>query len=131
MPAWPAIVVAGGALLAGLVVLAATQLRRMARLASRVALLESRSDALRRDLEAVGAGSLAALERLDAVEPALERLADRLGPLELGSAGRSYDLAIEAASRGAARDDLVSRFGLSPGEADLVLALHRPRPGGR
>lgn len=114
----------GGLPLAGLILLWVVQSRRSGRLESRVARLEAASAALRRDLEAVGAGGLAALERLDRLEPVV----DRLGSPALGPDGRGYDLAIEAAARGAGRDELMSRFGLSAGEADLVLAMHRPRP---
>jgi hypothetical protein len=120
--------VLGGLLLAGLVLLWVVQSRRSGRLESRVAGLEAASVALRRDLEAVGAGGLAALERLDRLEPVVEHLGDRLESPALGPDGRGYDLAIEAAARGAGRDELMSRFGLSAGEADLVLAMHRPRP---
>lgn len=126
MSAEPAWVVAGVLALAAavaVVVLAGHARRLAARLGAQQAELE----ALRRDIEAVGHGSLAALERLDRAEPTLEQLADRVGAVELTLPARPYEQAVEAARRGAGRDELVGRLRLTPAEADLILAIHRPR----
>jgi hypothetical protein len=118
---------------AGLALVGLLGVGAIAFLAGRVRGLRRRLDAqeqvlasLRGDLEAIGSGSLQALQRLDRVEPALERLAERVGTVELGNAP-GYEQAIEAASRGASAADLTGRYGLSAGEADLVVAVHRPR----
>lgn len=111
-----------------LVILVLWQLTRLAALKRRLQLVETQLGAVRTDLEAVGTGSLAALERLDQLEPVTERLAERVGLVESSTQGRSYEQAVEAARRGATREHLVDRLGLTPAEADLVLAVHRP-PG--
>jgi hypothetical protein len=51
-------------------------------------------------------------------------LADRLAAVELLTAGRSYDQAIDWVRRGAKPEALTQNFGLSRGEAELVTALH-------
>lgn len=102
------------------------QLARLAALKRRLLALESQLGAVRTDLEAVGTGSLTALERLDQLEPVTERLVERVGLVESSTQGRSYEQAVEAARRGATREHLVDRLGLTPAEADLVLAVHRP-----
>ena len=57
----------------------------------------------------------------------LGRLGERLGQLELATETRSYEQAITSAERGEERARLISCFGLTEGEADLVTLLHGDR----
>jgi len=57
----------------------------------------------------------------------LGRLGERLGQLELATETRSYEQAITSAERGEQRARLISCFGLTEGEADLVTLLHGDR----
>ena len=52
------------------------------------------------------------------------RLGERLGQLELAMETQSYEQAIVGAERGEESARLISCFGLTEGEADLVLLLH-------
>ena len=52
------------------------------------------------------------------------RLGERLGQLELATEVRSYEQAIGSAERGEESSRLISCFGLTEGEADLVTLLH-------
>jgi hypothetical protein len=52
------------------------------------------------------------------------RLGERLGQLELATESRSYEQAIGCAEKGEESARLKSCFGLTEGEADLVLLLH-------
>ena len=52
------------------------------------------------------------------------RLGERLGQLELATEVRSYEQAIGSAERGEESARLISCFGLTEGEADLVTLLH-------
>lgn len=124
-PVW--IGVGAGFLAAGIaIVLLLAWIRRLGRrLDEQAAELE----VLRRDLEAVGNGGLAALERLDRAEPAVEQLAERIGAVELSLPARPYEQAAEAARQGAGREELVDRLRLTEAEADLILAIHRPKAG--
>ena len=54
----------------------------------------------------------------------LNRLGERLGQLELAVEARSYEQAIGSAERGEESARLISCFGLTEGEADLVTLLH-------
>ena len=94
------------------------------RLRRDLALAEARIAALRSDLEAIGAGSLEALERVQRAEGQLRQVGGRLGLVEARSEGRSYEQAIQALKEGAGAGELVTRFGLSRGEADLLARLH-------
>lgn len=105
--------------------LTAWQLRR---LRGRLAALERRLGQVREDLDAVGAGGLDALGRLDRAEPALAALADRLGLVESRADGGAYDRAIAAARAGASAADLQRNHGLNPAEAGLIVAVHGRRP---
>jgi hypothetical protein len=93
----------------------------------RAAVLEDQVRRLREDVDAVGAGSLDALARLDRAEPALETLRDRVGAVELRTDGGSYDRAIAAARAGASAADLERNLGLKPTEAGLIVAVHGKR----
>ena len=52
------------------------------------------------------------------------RLGERLGQLELAMETQSYEQAIVGAERGEESARLISCFGLTEGEADLVMLLH-------
>jgi hypothetical protein len=52
------------------------------------------------------------------------RLGERLGQLELATEARSYEQAIGHAERGEDSTRLISCFGLTEGEAELVTLLH-------
>jgi hypothetical protein len=54
----------------------------------------------------------------------LSRLSERLGQLELATESRSYEQAIGCAEKGEEPARLISCFGLTEGEADLVMLLH-------
>jgi hypothetical protein len=57
----------------------------------------------------------------------LSRLGERLGQLELTTEARSYEQAIGCAERGEEAERLISCFGLTEGEANLVTLLHGDR----
>src|SRR5262245_26453104 len=57
----------------------------------------------------------------------LSLLAQRLGQLELAVESRSYEQAIGCAERGEEAERLISCFGLTEGEANLVTLLHGER----
>ena len=69
-------------------------------------------------------------ERLRKLDQASSQLNDRLGQLEIRGDGRPYDHAIALVRHGADADRLVSHFGLSRGEADLVSLVHGQRKAG-
>jgi hypothetical protein len=54
----------------------------------------------------------------------LGRIGERLGQIELATESRSYEQAIGCAERGEETAKLISCFGLTEGEADLVMLLH-------
>lgn len=93
----------------------------------RIAVLEDSVRRLREDTDAVGAGGLEALARLDRAEPALAALADRIGAVELRADTGSYDRAIAGAKAGADAVELQRAHGLSPAEAGLIVAVHGRR----
>lgn len=57
----------------------------------------------------------------------LGRVGERVGQLELAIEARSYEQAIGCAERGEVAARLISCFGLTEGEADLVTLLHGDR----
>lgn len=67
-------------------------------------------------------------DKLGRLDFRIEALQRRLDCLEIQPQGRAFDEAISMVERGASQDSLVSSFGLSPGEADLVARMHRRRP---
>jgi hypothetical protein len=52
------------------------------------------------------------------------KLGERLGQLELATESRSYEQAIDCAEKGEETSRLKSCFGLTEGDADLVMLLH-------
>ena len=82
---------------------------------------KARSEGLERKLDAMREWLAGHAERI-------ETLQDRVERMEIQPDGRAYDEAISMVERGASQDSLVSSFGLSEGEADLVTRIHRRRP---
>ena len=92
--------------------------RRISTLTDRCSLLERSHGGLLAELVArVEAGDLRG--RDDST-----RIGERLGQLELAIETRSYEQAIGCAEKGEESSRLISCFGLTEGEADLVLLLH-------
>jgi hypothetical protein len=120
---------AAGAALAllclGAVALANRRLRR------RCEALAAGTEALRAELVLATAQSaetaVAAAQRLQRLEQAHGRMADRLRLAERRADGRSFDLAIDSARRGEEPARLAADFGLSRGEAELVARMHGRR----
>jgi hypothetical protein len=111
-------------LCAGLLWLTARQGRR---LAGRLAAVEADFERLRAECAVVAGHGAKVAERLRRLEQLSGQLGDRLGQLELRGEGRPFDQAIALAGQGGDADRLVSHFGLSRGEADLVSLLHGRR----
>jgi hypothetical protein len=109
------------------VALALAALAGLGRARRRLAALEESVRRLREDTDAVGAGGLEALARLDRAEPILAALADRIGAVESRAEMGSYDRAIAAAKSGASAAELERSHGLSSAEAGLIVAVHGPR----
>lgn len=111
-------------LCAGLLWLTAAQGRR---LAGRLAAVEADFERLRGELAAVAGHGARVGERLRRLDQVSGQLGDRLGQLELRGEGRPFEQAIALAGQGGDPERLVSNFGLSRGEADLVSLLHGRR----
>lgn len=92
--------------------------RRLAAVAARCAVLERSLGGVLDDLVARFEAN-ANQDRAD-----LSRLGERLGQLEVATDTRSYEQAIGCAERGEETARLISCFGLTEGEADLVMLLH-------
>ncbi len=121
---WPSIMLGIATALAVLVVYDVAYVWPMCR---RIGALAARCRSVEQALAA--ASGLAA--RLDALEQRgredLSQLGERIGQLELATEERSYEQAIGCAERGEQADRLISCFGLTEGEADLVTLLHGER----
>jgi hypothetical protein len=119
---WPEVLLGVAAALAILVIYDVLYVwpihRRFAALAERCASLERSQSGVLEDLAArVEATDLRGRENVG-------RLGERLGQLELATEAQSYEQAIGCAERGEASERLISCFGLTEGEADLVTLLH-------
>jgi hypothetical protein len=57
----------------------------------------------------------------------LSRVSERVGQLEIATESRSYEQAIASAEHGEAPARLITCFGLTEGEAELVSLLHGDR----
>ena len=121
---WPAIVLGVAAALAVLVIYDVVYVwplcRRMAAVAERCRLLEQTCAELPSLSSQVAL--LADRSRVD-----LALIGERLGQLELATDERSYEQAITCAEHGDDPDRLISCFGLTEGEAQLVTLLHGDR----
>ncbi len=121
---WPQVLLGLAAALAVLIIYDVAYVWPLCR---RLAAVNERCRALEFSLSAA-----AGLEqRLGAVEGRvrddLGQLGERLAQLELSTEARSYEQAIGFAERGEQADRLISCFGLTEGEADLVTLLHGDR----
>lgn len=100
---------------------AVRRLRRTQRETERVLSL------LNKQTESAVTMSVRAGRRLKRLEKQLAWASERIGQLEVRNEGRSYDQAITLARRGADPGRLMTNFGLSRGEADLVALMHNQR----
>lgn len=109
-------------LLLGAVALANRRLRQ------RCEALTTGAESLRAELVLATAqaadGAVAAAQRIQRLEQAHGRMADRLRLVERRADGRSFDLAIDSARQGSEPARLAADFGLSRGEAELVARMH-------
>ena len=114
-----------GALLALCAALAALVTSRSnRRLTARCVEVESSLAALRREMELLASISLKTGRRVKRFEKEYAGVADRVALLELRGSAQSFDQAIDSARRGTDPGRLTQQFGLSSGEADLVMRLH-------
>lgn len=90
--------------------------RRAARADAQLAVLAQSAEAASRLAAQAG--------RVQRLEGQTRQLAERLGQLELRADTRGYEQAIQLAAHGGGTDRLVSCFGLTEGEAELVSLLH-------
>jgi hypothetical protein len=91
----------------------------------RISAVTERCAVLERSLTGVLDDLAARLEASDHREREdVSRLGERLGQLELATETRSYEQAIGCAERGEESARLISCFGLTEGEAELVTLLH-------
>ena len=119
---WPEVLLGIAAALAILVIYDVCYVwpihRRISALTDRCAVVERSLGGLLGDLTARVEASHQR-ERED-----LGRLGERLGQLELATDSGSYEQAIGCAEKGEETSRLISCFGLTEGEADLVMLLH-------
>lgn len=130
-PAYPDLVLlalATALVLAGVLLGIATV--RAGRLRRRLGAIEQQFEALRTDVAATTGIGVRAGERLRRLDQVTAQMAERLGQLELRGEGRPYDQAIALVRRGADAERLISHYGLSRGEADLVALVHGRRLAG-
>ncbi len=120
---------AGAALLTALVAigLLRAQARRLGR---RLGALEAELASVRAEAAAAAGIGVRVGERLRRLDQVTVQLGDRLGQIEVRGDGRPYDHAIALVRDGADADRLVTHFGLSRGEADLVSLVHSRRRAG-
>jgi hypothetical protein len=124
MTPWPQVLLGLAAALSILVVYDVAYVwplcRRTAALANRCRVLEAALSDAPNVAEQVAAAERRAREDL-------AQLAERFGQLELAVEARSYEQAIGCAERGEEAERLISCFGLTEGEANLVTLLHGDR----
>ena len=91
--------------------------------------MRQQDNAMRRlqsDLHALCAGSISMGKHISALEQRLHRMTERQDQLELRDpVQQAYAHAIRLAQQGADVGDLMDRCGLSQGEAELLLRVHR------
>jgi Protein of unknown function (DUF2802) len=80
-----------------------------------------------RELELVASISMKTGRRVRRIEQEYSGVVDRVDMVELRGPVQSFDQAIDFARRGADPGKLAQQFGLSHGEADLVMRLHGRR----
>jgi hypothetical protein len=127
--AWAVAALAGGAF--GVAALCGAALAgRSRRREGRFEALETEIARLRAEVSATAGIGARVGERLRRLDQVSSQLNDRLGQLEVRGDGRPYDHAIALVRHGADADRLVTHFGLSRGEADLVSLVHGGRKAG-
>jgi hypothetical protein len=99
-------------------------LRAMRGWRARCLSVESSLVAVRRELVLVASISAKSGRRVKRIEQEYSSVADRVDLVELRGTAQSFDQAIDSARRGADSGKLTQQFGLSRGEADLVMRLH-------
>lgn len=83
---------------------------------------------LQSDVHALCAGAINISNHMTTLEQKIRRLSERHNQLELRDPmQQTYDHAIRLAQQGAGVNDLVERCGLTRGEAELLLRIHRVR----
>ena len=107
--------------------LSVTALRSSKRWQARCAELEASLFAVRREMELVASISARTGRRVKRIENEYSGVADRVDQVELRGPTQSIDQAIDSARRGGDPLKLTQHFGLSRGEADLVMRLHGRR----
>jgi hypothetical protein len=119
--------IAAGVFAAGAVLLSVAALRSSRRWQARCADLEASLASVRREMELVASISMRTGRRVKRIENEYSGVADRVDQVELRRPTQSIDQAIDSARRGGDPLKLTQHFGLSRGEADLVMRLHGRR----
>ena len=87
-------------------------------------------DKLRGDLGVLCSGAVGVSERVARIEQKLNRLSERQEQMEASTPEtQPYDQAVEFARKGASAEELVAQCGITKGEADLVVMMHRMDAG--
>lgn len=115
--------VLGISALAGLLVLV-LEWRATRRLKRERRELEETLAGLKKEIHGAVEMGVKASRRARKAEHHLKQLSDRLALLEARGEGRDYERAISLVRKGADAGKLVSNFGMSRGEAELVARLH-------
>jgi hypothetical protein len=89
--------------------------------------LEASLAGVRREMEHVASISVRTGRRVKRIENEYSGVSDRVDQVELRGPAQSIDQAIDSARRGSDPVKLTQQFGLSRGEADLVMRLHGRR----
>jgi len=79
---------------------------------------------LRNNLRTLTSGSKGVGERMVSMDRKVRRIIDRVNQLELREADKPFDHAIQLANKGDDIDQLVTKCGMSRGEAELVVHMH-------
>lgn len=101
------------------------QLLAIRRLRRRLHVREDQTARQHDDFAALCKASVGAGDHLVRLEQQVRRLTERQDQMEMRTGGdRPYTQAIQMVQRGASVADLVSRCGLTRGEAELIAMLH-------
>jgi len=82
-------------------------------------------DELQNTIRALTMGAVGIGERMVDIEKHLRRLAERQDELDLRQSAHPYGQAIKKAHEGTDVNELISAYGMSRGEAELIVNLHR------
>ena len=119
-----------GAVAALLVLLVVFLMLRLRLREQEDALLRQEVARLRDDLGALCSGAVGVSERVARIEGKLQRVSERQEQMESATPeSQPYDQAVELARKGANAEELVKQCGLTKGEADLVVMMHRMDAG--